>query len=56
METLQIRNSTAEFLIFTNQNREKTIEVIRKKFVKMKLTKIKEVLRMKKNYLGGGVI
>ena len=28
METLQIRNSTAEFLIFTNQNREKTIEVI----------------------------
>ena len=55
METLQIRNSTAEFLIFTNQNREKTIEVIRKKFVKMKLTKIKEVLRMKKNYLGGGL-
>lgn len=28
METLQIRNSTAEFLIFTNQSREKTIEVI----------------------------
>jgi len=28
MKTLQIRNSTAEFLIFTKQNREKTIEVI----------------------------
>lgn len=28
METLQIRNSTAEFLIFTKQNKEKTIEVI----------------------------
>lgn len=28
MQTLQIRNSTAEFLIFTKQNREKTIEVI----------------------------
>jgi len=28
METLQIRNSTAEFLIFTKQNNEKTIEVI----------------------------
>ena len=28
MQTLQIRNSTAEFLIFTNQNKEKTIEVI----------------------------
>lgn len=27
MQTLQIRNSTAEFLIFTKQNREK-IEVI----------------------------
>ena len=28
MKNLQIRNSTAEFLIFTNQNKEKTIEVI----------------------------
>ena len=28
MQTLQIRNSTAEFLIFTGQNKEKTIEVI----------------------------
>ena len=28
MQTLQIRNSTAEFLIFTNQTKEKTIEVI----------------------------
>ena len=28
MQTLQIRNSTAEFLIFTKQNKEKTIEVI----------------------------
>lgn len=28
MQTLQIRNLTAEFLIFTNQNKEKTIEVI----------------------------
>ena len=28
MKTLQIRNSTAEFLIFTRQNKEKTIEVI----------------------------
>lgn len=28
MQTLQIRNSTVEFLIFTNQNKEKTIEVI----------------------------
>lgn len=28
MQTLQIRNSTAEFLMFTKQNKEKTIEVI----------------------------
>ena len=28
MQKLNIRNSTAEFLIFTNQNKEKTIEVI----------------------------
>ena len=28
MQSLQIRNSTAEFLIFTKQNKEKTIEVI----------------------------
>ena len=28
MQTLQIRNSTAEFLIFTRQNKEKSIEVI----------------------------
>lgn len=28
MQTLQIRNSTADFLIFTKQNKEKTIEVI----------------------------
>ena len=28
MQTLQIRNSTVEFLIFTKQNKEKTIEVI----------------------------
>jgi len=28
MQTLQIRNSTAEFLIFTKQNKEKAIEVI----------------------------
>ena len=28
MQTLQIRNSTTEFLIFTKQNKEKTIEVI----------------------------
>ena len=28
MQTLQIRNSTAEFLIFTKQNKEKSIEVI----------------------------
>ena len=28
MKTLQIRNSIAEFLIFTKQNKEKTIEVI----------------------------
>lgn len=28
MQKLQIRNSTAEFLIFTKQNKEKTIEVI----------------------------
>ena len=28
MQTLQIRNSTVEFLIFTKQNQEKTIEVI----------------------------
>ena len=28
MKNLQIRNSTAEFLIFTNQSKEKTIEVI----------------------------
>ena len=28
MQTLQIRNSTSEFLIFTKQNKEKTIEVI----------------------------
>ena len=28
MKSLQIRNSTAEFLIFTKQNKEKTIEVI----------------------------
>ena len=27
MQTLQIRNSTAEFLIFTKQSKEKTIEV-----------------------------
>ena len=27
MQTLQIKNSTAEFLIFTKQNKEKTIEV-----------------------------
>ncbi len=26
MKTLQIRNSTAEFLIFTKQNKEKTID------------------------------
>ena len=26
MKNLQIRNSTAEFLIFTKQNKEKTIE------------------------------
>lgn len=28
MQNLQIRNSTAEFLIFTNQNKERTIEVM----------------------------
>ena len=28
MQTLQIRNSTTEFLIFTRQNKEKAIEVI----------------------------
>lgn len=28
MQTLQIRNSTVEFLIFTKQNKERTIEVI----------------------------
>ena len=28
MRTLQIRNSTAEFLMFTSQGKEKTIEVI----------------------------
>ena len=28
MKNLQIRNSTVEFLIFTKQNKEKTIEVI----------------------------
>lgn len=28
MQTLQIRNSIAEFLIFTKQNKAKTIEVI----------------------------
>jgi len=28
LKTLQIRNSTAEFLIFTKQNKEKTIEVM----------------------------
>lgn len=28
MQKLQIRNSTAEFLIFTKQNKEKTIEVL----------------------------
>ena len=28
MQTLQIRNSTAEFLIFTKQNKERTIEVV----------------------------
>lgn len=28
MQTLQVRNSTAEFLIFTKQNKEKTIGVI----------------------------
>ena len=28
MQTLQIRNSTVEFMIFTKQNKEKTIEVI----------------------------
>lgn len=28
MQTLQIRNSTTEFLIFTKQNKEKTKEVI----------------------------
>ena len=28
MQTLQIRNSTVEFLIFTKQNKEHTIEVI----------------------------
>lgn len=28
MQTLQIRNSTAEFLIFTKQNEKKIIEVI----------------------------
>lgn len=28
MKNLQIRNSTAEFLIFTKQHKEKTIEVI----------------------------
>ena len=28
MQTLHIRNSTAEFLIFTKQNKERTIEVI----------------------------
>ena len=28
MQTLQKRNSTAEFLIFTKQNREKAIEII----------------------------
>ena len=27
METLQIRNSTAEFLIFTNQNRETAVSI-----------------------------
>ncbi len=27
MKNLQIRNSTAEFLIFTKQNKEKTIEI-----------------------------
>ena len=30
MKILQIRNSTAEFLIFTKQNKEKTIEAIKK--------------------------
>ncbi len=28
MKNLQIRNSTAEFIIFTKQNKETTIEVI----------------------------
>jgi len=28
MKNLQIRNSTAEFLIFTKQNKEKTIDVV----------------------------
>ena len=28
MKNLQIRNSTVEFLIFTKQNKEKTIEVL----------------------------
>ena len=28
MQTLQIRNSTVEFLVFTKQNKEHTIEVI----------------------------
>ena len=28
MQALQIRNSTIEFLIFTRQNQEKTIDVI----------------------------
>ena len=30
MQTLQIRNSTVEFLIFTKQNKEKTIENFKK--------------------------
>jgi len=33
--------------------KKKEILKQRKNFVKMKLTKIKEVLRLKKNYLGG---
>jgi len=44
------------FLIQQKSYKEKRNIEAKKNFVKMKLTKIKEVLRMKKNYLGGGVI
>lgn len=52
MQTLQIRNSTAEFLIFTKQNEKKIIEVIvdeESVLVSQKL--MAELFRITRNYI-----